>query len=349
MGKKKMHGKQPDYELERRIEQCRADYEAVTAKPCQHFFCPILWRDEPAEICRGHMVALGTGSIWVPQRKDVDHFYGSVVEADLATIAEDRGKDPWELLLDPNRRPKHNFRLEVAGETVQLYMPRPEHLPVPGHTRIEVRNNDDQTICNIGIKVSPEKFREAMDGGVQLTVERDFRPSVIASILKAAHLTMVRMLGYEHVFSSGGIYVSHILRTFYERSNGSHGVREEEVARHFLPHSNMIAPLVVKKEGLLPGTAEDNMLLSCVGMTDHIFAIGVIVGVTVKDRRLRFCVFLPSDCGKSINTYFSFLKEPNKFLTARLMNFCDDSDGKGERWEVSTKTMEIPLSQEMPD
>jgi len=333
-----------DEELERRIAACRADYEAYTGKPCSHFVCPILGRDEDVEMCRGHMVTLGSPEIWVPQRKDVDNFYGSVVEADLATIVEDRGKHPWQLLLDPKRQRKHKFRMELGGEVVQHYIPRPDHDPVPGHTRIEIRNKDDQSICDIGMKVSPDKFLEAMNTRLELIVERDFRPSVVAAMLKASHLTMFRMLGYDHVDSPGGRFVGDILKTFFEKHKGSHAAAKEDVERYFSQFTTMIAPLVVRGDDFLPGTAENNVLISCFAATEGVFAIGVIV----KVKQDRFCVFLPTDCRKSINVYFSFLKEPPPFVTTKITQYCDGSDGKGSRWEVTKDTRQIPLNQQMP-
>ena len=75
-----------DKELAKRIEDNRADYRLVKGEPFDHFFCPILMRDEPAEMCRGHIENNAfAGKIWIPQRRDVDNFYGSVAEADLVS------------------------------------------------------------------------------------------------------------------------------------------------------------------------------------------------------------------------------------------------------------------------
>jgi hypothetical protein len=330
-----------DQELDQRIEECKADYEAYTGNPCNHFVCPILGRDDDVELCRGHMVARGSADIWVPQRKDVDNFFGSVVEADLATIIDVRDQDPWTLLLDPQRRQRYRFRMELGGERVQHYIPRPDQEPVPDHTRIEIRDENEQAMCNIAIKVTPDKFLES-DARLELTIDRDFMPSVIASMLKAAHLTMFRLLGYDHVYSPGGHFVGHILREFYECHDGSHTVSEHEVERYFRCHERMVTPLVVGNN-FLQGTAEDNLLISCWGMSVGMFAIGVVV----KVKGEHFCVFLPTDCGSSIDTYFSFLKEPPVAVTARIMKFCDGSDGQGTRWQTSPKTRRIPLNQDM--
>lgn len=233
-----------DLELEKRIAANRADYEAYFGKPCKHFVCPILGRDEDVEMCRGHMVTLAQSDIWIPQRKDVDNFYGSVVEADLATVVEDRGRDPWQLFLDPHKHPQHHFKMEHDGKPVEFYFPKPSHQPVENHIRLEFRNANDETISNIGIKKSASAFLAADNTRLDLYVERDFRPPVVAAMLKAAHLTMFRMLGYDHIDSPGGRYLAHILKDFFEKHDGMHSPAKRDVDPYFARFNSMIAPLV---------------------------------------------------------------------------------------------------------
>jgi len=73
-------------ELEARLEKLRADYEEVMGRPFDYFFCPILHKDEKCELCMGHIVPqiCNSSKGWVPQRGDIDHFYGSVAEADFS-------------------------------------------------------------------------------------------------------------------------------------------------------------------------------------------------------------------------------------------------------------------------
>src|SRR5262245_16361152 len=70
--------------LRRRVEDYRTDYRCVTGKPFEYFFCPILRTDEDVQLCRGHIVSDAFGSnLWVPQRADVDNFFGAAIEADF--------------------------------------------------------------------------------------------------------------------------------------------------------------------------------------------------------------------------------------------------------------------------
>ena len=49
---------------------------------CRKFYCPILYCEEEAQLCKGHVMphSLGSGLGWVVQRADVDNFFGSVAE-----------------------------------------------------------------------------------------------------------------------------------------------------------------------------------------------------------------------------------------------------------------------------
>ena len=72
----------------KKLERLGLDYEEVSGRPFDHFFCPILFRDEDVELCKGHIVGqvFGGRERWTVQRKDVDNFYGTAFEADFAHI-----------------------------------------------------------------------------------------------------------------------------------------------------------------------------------------------------------------------------------------------------------------------
>lgn len=329
-------------DLPTRVEACRIDYQSTTGKPFEHFFCPILMRDEPADLCRGHIInaAFSTCGKWVPQRRDLDAFYGSVVEADLISAVEDRAKDPRRMLFDSTLRRKHRPRLEFEGKDMGFYFPKTDNIPSQ-HTLVHVEDREGNKVCNFAMKVAHEQML-AIDGKeIQVVVERDFRPPVIASILKAAHLTLFRMLGYRHVFSPTGIYAADILRQFFDRYRTPRSVAQEDVYRYFIRHETMISPIIIPDENLLRGTVEDNRFLSCFSTRDEVFAIGVIV----RAGRDAFCVFLPTDCGSSINTYFSFIAEPPVAVSARVTRFNRD---RGVFEIPPGKPMMVPLGQPAP-
>ncbi|WP_254512803.1 hypothetical protein [Anatilimnocola floriformis] len=332
-------------DLELRIEQYRADFKATTGKPFDHFYCPILMRDEQTEMCRGHVVAdaFGTCGKWVPQRKDVDNFYGSVVEADLITVVEDRGKDPFRLWLEPNGRRLHRPRLEYDGTVWSHYFPQGDIPKVEGHTPILIEGSDGSNYKMV-VKVPPSVLQSAENPKLSLIIERDYRPAVTASMLKAAHLTLFEIFGYEHVFRSSGQFLASILREFFDRFKSAKNVTEDDVADHFMKFERMISPIVLQDKTLLQGTITDRRFITCISTNKDVFALGVIV--RAKDD--MFCVFLPTD--KSIDTYFSFLKEPPKSIAARITQFFEKDDKGGPRWrDLHADTLRLPLDQSMPD
>lgn len=332
-------------DLEQRIEQYRADYTSVMGKPFDNFFCPILMRDEQTEMCRGHVVAeaFGTCNAWVPQRKDVDNFYGSAVEADLVTVVEDRGKNPFSIWLDPEMRKRHRPRLEYNGQPWGHYFPKGDSPKVQGQTPVLLEGPDGST-HKIVVKVDADVLMGADDAKVNLIIERDFRPPVTASMLKAAYLTMFLIFGYDHVFRSSGLFLASILRDFYEQFKPPTRIAKEDVEDYFLPYSRMISPLVVADKTLLQGSIVDRRFIACVSMSKENFALGVIV----KAKDDMFCVFLPTDQG--INTYFSFLNEPPPSIAGRITQYCEADAEGADRWLIGKgDPIRLPLDQPMGD
>ena len=78
-----------DHEVENKLETLRFDYREVTGKPFLHFFCPVLFQDEDAALCRAHIVNSAFPDScrrWTVQRADVDSFYGSAFESDFVDL-----------------------------------------------------------------------------------------------------------------------------------------------------------------------------------------------------------------------------------------------------------------------
>lgn len=73
-----------------RIQLLKANYFQTTGRRFEHFACPILMIDEHAELMDGHIIPANQEvcNKWVPQRADVDSFYGSVAEADFKIAAD---------------------------------------------------------------------------------------------------------------------------------------------------------------------------------------------------------------------------------------------------------------------
>jgi hypothetical protein len=338
-----------DEALRTRVEQCCRNYENVTGKPFNDFFCPILLSEQSGELCKGHIIndVLETSNAWVPQLAAIDGFYGSVAEADMVAVIQDRGSDPVDVWIDPDKNRRHKPRLECGGKEIRYYFPKPNHEPVPGHARGRIVDDLNNTIRDLALKVSDDEILALEKDGFQIVIDRDYRPHVIASLIKSAHLTLFRMLGYSHVLSAGGKYFASILSEFYTQNRH---MRKKDLAeaidRHFLKFSTVAMPLAMKNEDALAGTVLDNRVLFCCGAT-RIFAIGVIV----QAGRDKFCVFSPAD-DDAIDTYFSFLNEPPSSIGVRLAKFCPADAGGSERWEVGKDPVlrvQMPHAGGLPD
>ncbi len=332
-------------EVRRRVEVLRADYQSEVGRPFEHFYCPILHVDEATELLRGHVVNEKLGfNVWVPQRKDVDSFYGTAPEADFIAAVQDHSKTALEKWLDPRMNRQHKPQLMLKGEEVQHYFTEePANVPAD-HTSVKVVGRAGETLCNFAIKKSPEELKSLQDETCQIVVNQDYVPAVTASVLKAAHLTMFHLLKYRHVFSPAGRYLASILGEYFLKyRNDKKKKNKSALAAHFQPYASMISPMILKNKEALQGTAIDNRLIVCIGATQGIFASGVIVPAGGEEA---FCVFLPHGEGKTIDTYMGFLKEPPPSFQARFVQFFP-ADGENEAKWLTPDTQ--PIRIDLPD
>lgn len=332
--------------LKARVDILKADFQAETGATFTHFFCPFLHLDEPVPLCEGHIIneAFGTCNAWVPQRQDFDTFFGSKVEADFISAVRDRSKTPFEKWIDPKLNRRYRPQLYSNGVAVEYYLTK-EIKSVPGHTPLVVTNQGGDILGNLVIKKSPGEVKalHATDMQVVTVPPATFLPAIIASVLKAAHLTLFTLNGYRHVFSTAGLYLAGILRDFYEKfKNTKKKHLASELAAAFRPHASLISPMVLKNRAVLAGTAIDNRLLVAIGSTEGIFATGVLIPAGPVDA---FCVWLPSGQGKTIDTYLGFLKEPPPSIAVKLVQFCPADSEKEAHWITSK---EEPIRLEMP-
>src|SRR5438094_801569 len=85
------------------IDWINRDYEEVTGKAVRKFVCPITLLDDPdVELCNGHVLNDGiktASNATVVQRKDVDTYFGGVIEPDLIQLLNLIVSNPEDLLL----------------------------------------------------------------------------------------------------------------------------------------------------------------------------------------------------------------------------------------------------------
>jgi hypothetical protein len=125
-----------DFRIKERVGELREDFERVTGETFSHFYCPILRTDHDTPLCEGHVIpdALKTCTTWVPQRADLDSFYGSMTEADFINVVQNRTKTPFDIWINPKLRSLYRPKLTMGDKPIGHYFPR-EATHVPGHSR----------------------------------------------------------------------------------------------------------------------------------------------------------------------------------------------------------------------
>src|SRR5262245_19510918 len=106
------------------IARLRQNYQEIEGKPFEHFYCPILFRDEKTELCEGHVINQAihdSTRLWVVQRKDVDNFYGRVFESDAVAMVESHEMTFSDVLMDKNIQRKMERTITMDGETIPHY------------------------------------------------------------------------------------------------------------------------------------------------------------------------------------------------------------------------------------
>ena len=185
-----MNGKVAD-----RAKSLRVDFESVTGNPFQHFFfCPILFEEEKAQLCRAHMINRrfrNSGPSWTFQQADVDAWFGTLFEDDF--LALDYKDQPIieDVLTDKAIAPRFRPRLTVDVQVLDHFLAQNRVLGTQtiGGLDVIVRK------MQVGLKLSPEEFETAINDRWEFRIDKDIRLPALASVLRAAHLTMFHLMG----------------------------------------------------------------------------------------------------------------------------------------------------------
>jgi len=329
-----------DEDIRPRLEFLRSDYARVTGEPFKHFFCPILFVDEESPLCMGHIIPQAfesSSKVWVPQREDVDNFYGSAAEAETAAAVENRDASPATVVCSPQLGPLFRPKI-MSGQSPIEYFTSKSPPKFAGHTPVQiVEGEGENMVGNIVLKVSPEEVSSLInDNSLRFVIERDFRPQITAALIKAAHLTLFRMLGYEHVLSATGQFLAEILRTFYlENKHLQKRELTPFVEKYFSPLTGMIIPLL-QGGGT---TIESNEALAVFGSSGRCYSLGVFVEVLER----RFIVFVPSGTAEEFGTYLSFLNDPPPSISAGMVQYNSGNGKEASHWKRN-ELARIPLS-----
>ena len=318
---------QKEFDIPSEVERLRADYETVIGSPFAHFYCPILLEDSRAELCMGHLVNKvipNSNRKQIVQRKDVDGFYGSLVEKSFSTLIRGKKAGVWHAFFDKALSSDLRPTFEVNGRAVDHYVVKKNRSSIDPVVKME---NASGEFINVAFKVSNELQLD--QSRVQLVVDRDYLPEATAALLKAAHLTMFSLLGYRYVFHPAGYTLAKILQRFYlDARKLSRKKQRDAAAKYFPPHSGMILPLVKYNSDLIKGTVDDRRVLACCGSSGHPYAMGALIR-TGDDMHI---VFLPPDRPESADTYDQFVRNEKGSLLVKVFEYQPSQPGQPAKW-----------------
>jgi hypothetical protein len=290
----------------------------------------MLYRDEDVELCEAHIVnrAFDASSQWTVQRKDVDGFFGSAFESDFVVL-KDRERTVEEVITDSALSKRFRPTIEVDGKRVEHYAVKG---PVPkDHSRM-ILGGGPTSETHLALKMPPEDVKALANANWQVRMEKDARIPALVSLLKATHLTLFHMLGYEYALSAGGVFLGRdILGTFFESNTGL--MRHEIAAnakKHFREFAHMVRP-ALGVPATFQGTADDNALYICERGS---LRWGLIVFVRTGTDSVHAVLAPLFEEQVPARVFMNFLRgSADEEITSRLAWF------RGDRWEAAVDTV----------
>lgn len=249
-------------EIIKRLKSLQRDFNNVVGRRFSHFFCPILFVDEDAELCKAHIVnkafAVATRR-WTLQRKDVDNFFGTMFEGAFVDLQFNKPGVAYKALIQPDLYRRFRPKIILDGVEVDHFAATG---PVPKEFA-ELQMELDQDSVRLGLKMPKDRLAIDTDPNLQFEVSRDLRVPAVVSILKAAHLTMFELLGYTYALGPGGAWLGQVLGTFYlqNKGNAKKDVLKNAV-EHFGPLAAMVRPVVAAPVAIT-GTIDDRLVHLC--------------------------------------------------------------------------------------
>ena len=259
--------------VERALQFHRDDYSLVEGHPFRHFYCPLLMRDEPVELCMGHVVPAalpGCSRARVVQRSDVDNWYGRVFEAEMVLTIEAMDNGLTKILSNPDLMRRHKPKMFVREQECE-YFPstdqrgRHRELP-PGFSAVRFEQEGGGDLVRLMVKAPKQMLLETtgVEGG-QIVAERDGRLVAFVGLIKSAYLTLFRLLGYRWALSAAGLEIGHSLlgNFFLDNCSVSSAVARENARDAFRFYLHAVRPNLDFSEERPRGTVEDGMVGVC--------------------------------------------------------------------------------------
>lgn len=230
-------------EATQKLELLRSDFAEVTGRPFEHFFCPVLFKDEDSPLCCAHIVNAAFPSSsqrWTLQRQDVDNFYGWAFESDFVDLRHGQVGVAAEAFVDPTLYKRLRPKILLDGIEV-------EHFVFKGRGPkqfAQMAFTHGGRGVRLALKISPSEFALKANNEWRVEVVKDIRLAAIVSVLKAAHLTLFEMLGYRYALCGGGRYLGEVPgRFFLENVGRPKGEVLKHAGSYFKPLATMVRPV----------------------------------------------------------------------------------------------------------
>jgi hypothetical protein len=312
------------------LEKLREDFASINGTPFDHFYCPILFRDEDVELCRAHIINEAfdnSARDCTVQRSDVDSFYGSRFEADFVDAANYKKFTLSEILTDSALAKRFNARVLLDGKPIEHFYPSGE---IPRQfTRVQVGNLDPS--LPLGLKMQPSAVMNAASRNWEIDVSRDVSLHMLVSTIKAAHLSLFKLLGYGYVFTASAYFVGRTVLGEFFLQNAQIPKREimRSAIEFFGPNVHMVRPIISTTFGA-QGTITDRIMFMCQGGSGNPWAFIVLVKTGDQMHGVMIPTFQTAD---QIDAFLGFTRNSNSTIQVATCTFA------GDKWEISEGTM----------
>jgi hypothetical protein len=198
---------------EAQLQWLRQDHARVYGKPFSHFFCPILLEDSlgPRGLMDGHILpdaVVNASRKKVIQRADVDNYFGSKLETDLIQHVN------APLYTFPEFKKRAEIHAVSPDETkwpAQVFAGK-SNPPFPKF-EIPLPDETSDVLAKVFVKEQLPDPLPKMDFDFTIVSNKSL---IVGALLKAAYLSMFRLIGYEYVKSCAGNSVRCKLAAFFK-------------------------------------------------------------------------------------------------------------------------------------
>ena len=319
------------------VELVLADYTAVRGRPFRNFYCPI-FRDEAADLCMGHIVNEAFGGSdrhTTVQRTDIDNFFGSLFEADVVLLAGKGDRTAVDVLANRRLSRQLRPRILINGRPVDHYLPVG---PVPStHSELWIERPGAEPV-RLAIKAERSDTLTASQRSLEIRIQKDVRLPALVSLLKAAHLSLFRLIGYSYALTASGHFMGWDVLGRYAAENMTldRSTALANAHSHFRQFVNLVRPMAALPADL-QGTISDGKLFLC-GGTAKPWAFMVFVRTGAQMHAVLVPALNDAE-SSAIDLNASWLG-PAPRIDATLMRLA------GDRWEAANdvRTIDWPAA-----